>query len=509
MKDYQKKAIIDKIRNLFNFRPRAGGLEISDSSARFAYLDGQSWELAGRRLPAGLLENGVIKDRLAFVGVLSDLRTEISNKYNSFKRRQSIDVVVSLNSVHFYTHVFSLPMTSNHSFNRAVELNIEMVSPAEASKIYSGWQVISEDRAASKAEILSSFADRSLVDNLIAAVKEAGFLPIALEPSPLSLARFLREASSSFDAGKNYIMLRLDNSGLDILVVREGQIHFNYFNSWNDMQADGRQTTLAGLQETIVNSLHRVLNFYGSSWTDRPADIIVSATAFQKETSETIAEKFPFLNVRVLGSRKENLGAEWFPAIGAGVRGLVFRFRDRDISLLGISVQEEFRRQQLSEFFQFWSAVVSLSLWFMLAVFAAFDFYLGNLKASVGLQTFSVTEEQKKQVDDFSTGASDFNRAVSFISAAESKISPKINVIDKIKSVADGQNISISKLSFRGYGSPLSLSAIASSKDQIASFKKSLESDQYFSNVDLNIAGIESTGGGYSFTITFGIKQQS
>src|SRR3990167_2864256 len=254
------KGILEKATKLLRIRSDVGGLEISDSALRYARFDGGKWTTASLRLPPGILEGGALKDKPQFEAALRELKTQIQGTARS---RRRVGVVVSLSSVNIYSQVFSLPVIEGENLEKAIQLNIQMVSPINVAEAYSGWQTIGKDQKSLRLEILSAFIDRATVDEISQALVEAGFLAVALEPRALALSRVFKEAESGFDAAKSYIVMNLDNSGLDFLVIRSGQFYFEYFNPWRDIMDEKGEIPTAAFQAAGVRRFPQGLYFFG------------------------------------------------------------------------------------------------------------------------------------------------------------------------------------------------------------------------------------------------------
>src|SRR3989344_5639202 len=279
---------IKRVWSALRVKPVVGGLEIADSNLRFIMWDESRWRTASVRLVPGIVVQGRIKNRKEFIASLRALRSQVLG--SKAKRKKRISVVLSLSSVDIYTQVFNLPMIEGENLEKAIELNIQMASPTGASQSYSGWQFVNRGRDNMRLEILSAFLERGVVDELTEAMREAGFLVIAVESRAISLARVIKMVESKFDPAKSLIAVSVDSSGLDVLVVRGGHLHFDYFNSWNDLQGESKQISLDAFKAMILRSINQVLNFYNSNWSDPVAEILVSAVGMRDEIMKTAGE---------------------------------------------------------------------------------------------------------------------------------------------------------------------------------------------------------------------------
>ncbi|MBI2033993.1 MAG: pilus assembly protein PilM [Candidatus Liptonbacteria bacterium] len=212
LNNFFKKTLI-----LLRAKSVIAGLEVSDSALRLAYFHGERLELVSFRLPPGILEAGKIKNREEFSQILKKFKDQVSVKIGV---RGKINVIVCLSSVNIYTQVFDLPFIQGENFEKAVDLNLKMVSPEKSEEIYSGWQVISEDKNNLKMEVLSAFLSRALVDEMTSVLSQAEFFVLAIESRSFALSRLIRKLAIGFDSLKPYAVISLDNNALDFIVLR-------------------------------------------------------------------------------------------------------------------------------------------------------------------------------------------------------------------------------------------------------------------------------------------------
>src|SRR6266404_8993185 len=168
----------DKVLSILRVTSVAHGLEISDTALRLVYMNKSKWQMKSVRMSPGVMEKGKIKDYSGFVTAMKELRSSV---LQDFEKRKKINIIVSLSSLNIYSQVFNLPLIEGENLEKAIDLNIQMVSPVEAKEVYSGWQILAGGEAASRLDILVAFADRSTVDDVTKGLFEAGFVVMAME----------------------------------------------------------------------------------------------------------------------------------------------------------------------------------------------------------------------------------------------------------------------------------------------------------------------------------------
>lgn len=494
-----------KLLAFLRLKSIVAGLEVSDAALRLATFDGKAWRMSGVRLEPDVMEKGEIKDHEKFVAALKALKSKILNGGGEDKK---INTVVSLSSISIYSQVFSLPIVEGESLDKAIQLNVQMVSPVESSQAYSGWQLVGRDQDALRLEILSAFIERATVDKFSKALFEAGFLVVALESRALALSRVLRVEGEGIDVARSYTMVSIDGSGIDFLIIRQGQLYFEYFNPWRDIMDENGQVSMDLFRTTITRSLHQVLNFYGQHWSDPVNEVVLSATALGEEAKKVIEENFS-TPVRFLFLKLgQAVGPEWYIALGSGLRGLVPRRQDKELSLLGFGAEEEFRREQLIDFVRFWRLVMPVSLGALVVIFFLADLFVIQTRRALESQSlFNLSNEQLREGETLQAEAKEFNKTVLAIRSAQNTAFLKSGLLEKLANLMSASGISLTDFNFQSEGQPVSLVGSARSEDKIISFKNALAADPQFGSVNLPLISIVESPDGVSFSMSFAVKR--
>ncbi len=495
---------LKKILAFLKLRTPVAGLEISDSLLRIAYFDEKIWRMNAVRLEPGVMESGKIKDRAKFVATLKELKLKV---FNAKEAKEKIYVVASLSSINIYSQVFSLPLIEGENLEKAIQLNVQMVSPVETSQAYSGWQLVGRDQDALRLEILSAFIERATVDEITKDLFDAGFIVVAMESRALALSRVFREQGEGIDVARSYVMVSIDSSGIDFLIVRRGQLYFEYFNPWKDLMDEKGEVLLESFRAAILRSLHQVLNFYGQHWPDEIASVVVSAVAMKEEALKVISENFSVpakeLRLRTDGA----FSPDWHIALGCALRGRKRHSGDQELSLLGIDSREEFQRERLLSFLRLWRLAMPLSMGLFVLLFFLADLFLAQSDKSIGSESlFNVSGEQFKESQTLQAEAKDFNSQVAMIRAAEDQIFSKGKILRKLQGLLSANSITMNDLNFSSPGQPITLRGATNSEDKLLAFKNALEKDPAFKNVDLPITGINSQGGQVNFSMSFSLS---
>ncbi|MCR4328141.1 MAG: hypothetical protein NUV53_01350 [Patescibacteria group bacterium] len=494
---------------LLRAKPAIGGLEISDTAIRFASYDGDVWKFISAKIPPGLMEMNRIKNRDEFIKLVKNFRAQILGEEQA-RRKAKINVVVSLSSISIYSQVFGLPIVRGENLEKAVQLNIQMVSPVEVKEAYSGWQLVGEDKDTFRLEVLSAFIDRKVVDDMTQVLEEGGFTPVAIESRALAIARLARKKGSRIDITKPYIIIHLDSAGLDFLIIRNGQLYFEYFHSWKDVQNEKQQITQDAFEALLTRSLYQVFNFYSQHWPDPVRDVLISAVALQEQVEKVISKNFGLSAQPLVFEGSDKITPEWFVALGSGMRGLIPRREDKDISLLGVGAQERFRQEQIMDFISFWRVTIPIVVSILLITFVSADMFLINLRRSLESQAvFQLKQSEVREIETLRGQAERFNRTVAMIQTAQKSIRPKEPLFEKMADLFTQYEITINRINFQGGDVPVSLSGEAPTESSILDLKKALDADSEISSVQLPLTDIKkSSGKGFSFSLSFGAKLQ-
>ena len=496
--------ILSKALSLLRAKSKIGGLEISDTDIRFAYFNGDSPAMSALRLPSGIIEDGNVKNYDTLVEALKNLRELIPADFGD---KKTINAIVTLSSVHVYTQVFSLPFMKDENLKEAVQLNVNMVSPFDLSQAYAGWQLISQKEGDLKIEVLSAFAQKAFIDTLRKALADAGFFAVAVESGALSLARLVRERGVDYKTEKPLLILSVDDIGLRFLIIRLGHLHFEYFQSWKDIQGELKEVSWENFEGAIKRNLHQVLNFYGSHWQEPLTDVVIASNTLTEEISKVINENFS-MNASELKFRfDEPLKREWYEVIGSAIRGEVPRLEDEDINLFGITALEEFRRREIGDFIKFWQVLLFSWLAVLLLILLSVYMFLSKIGKSIESQSLlKLSGEQGKEIKDLEIKINDFNNSVGLLSNAQKSLKPKTYISDKLSPLLNKNGITVDRLYFQAGGLPVILNGETNSQGQILEFKNDLTADPSFSSVNLNLSDIKPQDRGFSFTLSFNFK---
>jgi Tfp pilus assembly PilM family ATPase len=498
------------VRQLFSALGLAaffGGLELTDHLVRLAHFDGKRWHFDAVRLDEGILERGKIKDRERFVACLSALKARIPGMA---KKNKKIDVTVALGESAVYNQVFSLPFVEGKGFADAVRLNMQMASPVDISQVYSGWEISGRDLNLGRVDVLGEFSDRATIDEMTWALFEAGFVSSAIESKALSLVRAFRVEGAGLDPRASYLIVNIDDAGLDFLIVRGGKLYFEYGTPWRDLADAKGGITLEKFKETLTTNLRQIMNFFLQHWSGMIVGVAVTGGIFPDDTKRIAEEILSVPAFPLTLATQGGVGPEWFVAMGASLRNVGDKVQGDEVTLLGEGAQETFEKDKTLRFAEFWRFSMPVVFAVLVGLFALTEVFLLQEKNDVISKSVNaVSAAQKQEIVSLSAAATNFDRSVSFMESVQENQDPKYRMIGDIVQLATQNGVTIEQFSFTGYDNPVALTGLAQSQSQILALQTAIEADPRFGTVTLPLTGIQSSGGSYSFAMTFPAKKMT
>ena len=496
------KPYFQKILSLLRVSVHPDGLEVNDQVLRFAYFYQGTWQMEAIRLAPGIMEKGVIKDAPAFDAALRELRSKLPQ---AKREKRILNVFVALSSVNMYSQVFTLPFMEGGDLDKAIDLNVQMISPVDISRTYFSWQLLNRNETTLGSEVAAAFADKAIVDAMMQALFAAGFITVGVESRALALTRVLREKGAEMDKKQSYLLVDVDSTGVDFLIIRNGALYFEYATPWMDVADEKGQITVTKFEEALSSSMHQVLNFYSQHWPEPLAGVILSAVAFSDEAIHAIQESsalpvIPF----ALVTKGKQISLEWLVAFGCGLRGLHANLKDSEINLSGDGAMDAFHEERMIDFLVLWRVIVPVVLGFLVVIFLLADNFLGitktNIESSAG---FTQQESGSAQIAALTASSTAFNQLVALVANAEAQGSHNYLMVADINAIAVANDITINTISFQSAGTPILVAGSASSETQIAAFRAAIQGDPHFGTVDLPLSNVQASGGMYTFSMTF------
>ena len=187
------------------FKSERVTISVETTCLRVAVVRGrQILRGASEPLPQGVLKNGQVTDTAVFAQTLSRLL----KKLNAPRRR----AVVSMTGQGAMVRILNLPSVPERMLGEAVQREARRELPLPLDELYLSWQALN-GRSPGKLSIFTVSVPRLALDSNIAALRQAGVRPSAMDLKPLALVR----AANHSDAA----LADLDGSNGNVILVRD------------------------------------------------------------------------------------------------------------------------------------------------------------------------------------------------------------------------------------------------------------------------------------------------
>lgn len=495
-------AVKNGFRTLTTLRP-AGGLSISNSAIRYVRLEGSRiTSSVSISLSPGIVDDIKIKDQSKVLEALRILRSKVN-----ITQSKKAEVILSFDSGPVYSQFFTLPSLSPEGINEAANLNVQMLSPMNIAESYYGYEMVGGDiKSGENLEFLSAFVESKSVDDWLSVLREAGFFPVAVEFRSLSLVRFL-SSLKLIDSNKIYLLVDVNVEGINLIIIKNNHLYFDYFYSWKSIQSDEREISVDKLKSVLASEISKVINFSLSKFGSEVKDILINAEGLQNEIFESVKDQFKNVSVTLVNAPILS-SASLSASLGAAFRGLLGRSEDKSITLSPVSVIDEYYQTRVLELADLWRNILVPTLVVIVFIFASGAYMLNridNQSAVVGEVILSPSDT--KELSELRDEVTKFNSMIGLVASAkleENKFSP---LISKIAQAGSGE-IAITRLSFQSINDPIVLNGTAPSPESVIRFSDKLKSYQdLVSDIKLPISSlIPSSSGTTSFSISFKIR---
>lgn len=490
------KVDFKKIIGHLNFNHPIGCLEISDTFLRFLQINDKKIKIASLRLPPGIVENGMVKDKKNLIVALIQFRQQIG----SGKRFIPVIATISTNSV--YTQVFNLSYLALNKIEEAAKLNLQMISPIDAKNAYSDWQLVGEELATgsdSQLELLGAFISSSISEEYLGALKAANFSVVALEFSALSLARVIKKLSVGINLAKPQVVLFVSNEGLDFIILKNGNLYFNRFVSWQNNTSD-----------SISAEIQKIINFYYGRWGEVIANLILISPNENEEVNNAL--KSLNLNIQALVLNKNELPeveTSLLVVLGGALRGLLTRAEDNLISLTSLGIKEEYYRDRILHFIYTWRNVFLAAFGALLASNLLAGWFLYSLNNDLANRlNMTANIVIPKDLVNLQQTIKDFNDLVVQAIKAKGYSLKWLPVFNQLWFTA-GQNTSITRLHFDPTTLAMLIGGSGSSEVEVINFKNRLIKNSNLENVVLPLSQIVKEGERVAFQMSMKVKKKS
>lgn len=497
------KNTLFRLKHLLFPSPIIAGLEIKDAALRLAQFQ-QDGALKKNSVPLepGIIEDGRISDRGRLVRSLKQLREEFTSA------KEKLPVIALIPSSNVYAKVFSLPPLTENKMKEAARLNLESISPIEFKNAYADWQPVGARAKDGKIELLGAFVDKAVVDYYTQTLEAAGFLPVVVEFSALSIARLAKQYASVVDLDKPHVAVHLSSDGIDFMIFRNGNLYFDYFVPWRLIQEDNRsarEILFKDFKDIIIREIKKVVIFYNTRWGGRLDNLILITQALQPEITKIIKENFEFEIIELKLSGLSSLDPVWFAASGGAARGRLPRSKDNLISLMALGTEDAFLQSKIIFFVKMWRNAVLIVLTFIFLLFVGMDSFLARTVKGLADQLQGVlTVPGGAEVAGLREQAGKFNQLVEKTLIAKERSPSFLQVFSKVDNALP-PGVTLDRLTIIVSDHSVFLVGRAQNERAALDFKNKLIAVGY-KDVDLPLSGLETRpDGAVSFSLAFSL----
>ena len=481
----------------------SGGLSVSDSAIRYIRFneDGAVEERTSLRLPTGAVSEGKIINNEIVAGALIALRNKIK-----ISSPNKIEVIFSLESESIYSQLFVLPPLQESLFSEAVELNAQAISPIDIKTAYYSYQVagLQGKTTSDGCDLLGAFIKASVADDWISVCKAAGFIPVAVEFQTLSIARAVTELAQVRESGITMV-ISIASEGVNFIVIKNNNLYFDHFYPWKFIQEKDKSISIEKIKQVILDEANKVTNFATTKFGGALSSIRISAESVSEAIVAALKEQYPTIPIAEITVQGKKAPSLWLATLGAAKRGLLLRSEDTMISLTPQQVIEEYKNNQIIEMICLWRKIATITLSFFLVIFSLGNLFLRQVSVDAGQQILrGLSPEEEQELNIFRERANEFNSSLALIKdarALENSIYPFLSKI-----LTTGEDIQITRLSFKDIDSPVELRGSAPSSIAATQFQRRLDAEPNITELRLPIADLVATSDGrVMFVMSFRI----
>jgi hypothetical protein len=481
-------------------KPELGGIHISNLGVQYVSISAGIFKTFSFRFPPGVIKDGRIDDIAQLTGVFNALHEAIAPD----KPNQKLQAVVSIPGAIVYTQSFSIPNVGDDKLNDAAMLNLQMISPISPQTAYMSWQMLED--GADKIDLLGAFVESSVIDAFRSALIAANFRPVAFEFPSLSVARIVSRSADTKE--KNLILLQVSSDGINLAIIRNNRLHFDYFRSWHSIQGEESQISREKFDQVIVDEVRKVVNFSLSKFKVKIDFALVVAPGFEDNVKNIIAKNFDF-SVAPLIVDANNMSPSLYVALGAAMReNIGFGKNEPYINLNKETSEDLFFEEHLLGFIGLWRNAFALVFGFFFLVFAVtFGFLSAQQKLLDQNILSSRSQVNQTEYNLLMQKSTNFNEVVKALQNEKRNVSFWNNFIADFIALAQTRNITIQKISASSLTAPISVSASSPDNASVIAFKNQLTEDSKFINVAVPLLDVKDlSDGSVGFTLSFALS---
>ncbi|MFZ2310121.1 MAG: pilus assembly protein PilM [Patescibacteria group bacterium] len=460
--------------NVISNEESIGGLAISDDSIKFSRLkDSKSG------LKAELLVEEKISDKELAGGDAAFIAKLL--KFSKKNKIKYIIISVPTDNIFVKTYTFPAAMPDD-KVKESINLTIDLQLPKKKEEIYCDWMKLVDGE---EKKVLLSYVSRDYINSLISKIKKVGLKIVAIESHALSLARVIKQVKD-----ESLLIVDKEINTTSFSVIKNNQLFFSWSAPNNK------------LENNLSQEINKIVNYH--DWFNMPLKSLVLLGNFTEKETKKMPLKI--INAELVDALKTiTADTKWFASLGAAHRGLIARRDDKMISFMEIGTEKAYHQEKINTTVNFFIGISTALAIFFAAVFSATWFMLAMMQNNYSQQISSFNlSPSAENASTLREQASTFNSLTSQISSLIKKEPSWSKVTNEIKSKTTS-GVIINNLSLPSANGQFSVTGLAINREAINNLKKSFESSEMFSevNIPLNNLGKKVD---IPFSMTFKMK---
>jgi len=300
---------------------------IDETSLRLMVARGKRVEKwAYSPLEPGLFDDGAVVDEEKVAARIQELFKTLEVKTNR--------VITGLSGLHCLARSITLPKLPEAVLPEAVTQEAIRIMPVQLDQFYLSWQVISTSKE--EMQVFMAASPRNATDALISTLQRAGLDPYFIGLKPLALARLANKPTAMV------IDAQATEFDIVIMVDRVPQLV-------RTISFPSKVKTLAEKLSAISRDLEQTINFYNSSYSEKPLDsetpiFISGEVAEEPEAYQSLANKlgYPVLPLSLPLACPEGLApSQYMVNSGLALKELSIPKSEGNLSLVNLNLLPE------------------------------------------------------------------------------------------------------------------------------------------------------------------------
>jgi len=459
------------------------GVEINDLVIRVAYFRNKKKFIKNNTekeivlieeiIPKNIISNGVIKDKVLLTKTLRNIwsKEKIKDKY----------AIISIPEDKIYSNLFPFPKAViGEQLKQAVTLAIDFQLPFKKDEVYVGWENDLDSNNSN--EVVISAIPKNITNDYMTVLNNADIDILALESHIASIAHSIK-----LNKGETTLIIKENSESITLFVLKDNILKFS--------------RTLPAFflndREALKNEISKIKNSFENEYKEGVVELPLTEATIRDDYTKYLEAN------NSIGS-----ASKWLISIGAAIRGEIPKDKDKMISLLPVGTVEAYKYQKIKTFIVLIRNIsIGVSIFFLFA-FLAIYFYIFSLSQTIKNVSSNVIVSPISK--DMAEKEALIQRINSISTVGASILSSTVNwsiLIDEINSrVISG--ITVFSFGATSVSEKVYISGIASNREILNKFKKTLQDSTYLTSVELPITNLEQKGD-IPFSVTFMIKDPS